>query len=481
MTLRSLVGLFSLVALRWTSPAAEPQPNVLFIAVDDLGCFLGSAGHPVVKTPHLDRLALTGVRFDRAYCQVPLCNPSRASVLTGLRPDVTGVFDLSRHFRQNLPDVVTLPQLFRRHGWFSARVGKIYHYDVPNGIGTAGLDDAPSWDLTVNPKGRDVADEALITNPTPGKPISAALSWLAADGTDEEQTDGMIATETIRLLETHQRRPFFIATGFFRPHTPFVAPKKYFDLYPLDRIQLPNTPAGDRDDIPPAAFAHNNTVPHYGLDELTCRKALQAYLACVSFVDAQIGRVLAALESLGLAGRTVIVIWGDNGYHVGEHGGIWQKRTLFEESAGAPLLIRAPGARGNGTACRAVVEFVDIYPTLAALAALPTPAVLGGRSLVPLLADPRHPWPHAAFTQILRPGDGRPVMGRTVRTERWRYTEWGGGTAGVELYDHSSDPSEITNLAARPEHAATQVRVRNLFSGHASSDVPPPLFDPKRL
>ena len=188
-----------------------------------------------------------------------------------------------------------------------------------------------------------------------------------------------------RLLEKHQQRPFFIAAGFFRPHTPFVAPKRYFDLYPLDRIQLPRTPAGDRDDIPSVAFAHNNTVSHYGLDELTCRKALQAYLACVSFVDAQIGRVLTALESLGLADRTVILVWGDNGYHLGEHGGIWQKRTLFEESAGAPLLIRAPGARGNGSACRAVVEFVDIYPTLAALASLPAPVDLAGRSLVPLL------------------------------------------------------------------------------------------------
>lgn len=481
MTLRSLLGLFSLVAIRWTSPAAEPRPNVLFIAVDDLGCFLGSAGHPLAKTPHLDRLAATGVRFDRAYCQVPLCNPSRASVLTGLRPDVTGVFDLSRHFRQNLPNVVTLPQLFRRHGWFSARVGKIFHYDVPNGIGTAGLDDPPSWDLTVNPKGRDVADEALITNPTPGKPISAALSWLAADGTDEEQTDGMIATETIRLLEKQQQRPFFIAAGFFRPHTPFVAPKRYFDLYPLDRSQLPRTPADDRDDIPPAAFAHNNTVPHYGLDELTCRKALQAYLACVSFVDAQIGRVLTALDRLGLADRTVVVVWGDNGYHLGEHGGIWQKRTLFEESAGVPLLIRVPGALGNGTACPAVVEFVDIYPTLAALAVLPASADLSGRSLLPLLADPRRRWPYAAFTQILRPGDRQPVMGRTVRTERWRYTEWEGGAAGAELYDHGSDPAEFTNIAARPEHAATRDQLRELFAGHASAAVPQAPFDPKRL
>ena len=237
-------------------PAAEPRPNVLFIAVDDLGNVLHSAGDRVASTPHLDRLAATGVRFDRAYCQIPLCNPSRASVLTGLRPDATGVYDLDRHFRATRPDVDTLPQLFKNHGWFTARVGKIYHYDVPTGIGTDGLDDPPSWNRVVNPKGRDVTDAAQITNPTPEKPVSAALSWLRAEGTDEEQTDGLIATEAIKLLAQKRSAPFFLGVGFFRPHTPFVAPKKYFDLYPLEKIQLPAAPPGDRADIPPAAFAH---------------------------------------------------------------------------------------------------------------------------------------------------------------------------------------------------------------------------------
>jgi hypothetical protein len=266
------------------------KPNVVFIAIDDLA-------NDCTHTPHIDRLAASGVRFERAYNQIPLCNPSRASVLTGRRPDATQVYDLDRHFREALPDVVTLPQLFRQNGWFTARVGKIYHYDVPKGIGTDGLDDKPSWQLVVNPKGRDVTDEKLITNPTPQKPVSAALSWLAADGTDEEQTDGMIATEAIQLLEKHRDEPFFLGVGFFRPHTPFVAPKKYFDLHPLESIRLPEAPADDRSDIPVAAFAHNNPTPHYGLDELTCRKALQAYRASVSFVDAQIGRVLDALDN----------------------------------------------------------------------------------------------------------------------------------------------------------------------------------------
>jgi uncharacterized sulfatase len=343
------------------------------------------------------------------------------------------------------------------------------------------LDDAASWDHVVNPKGRDVTDEALITNPTPTRPVSAALSWLAADGTDEEQTDGMITTEAIALLEQRREQPFFLGVGFFRPHTPFVAPKKYFDLYPMQQIQLPRAPANDRDDIPPIAFAHNNPTPHYGLDELTVRRALQAYYAAVSFVDAQVGRLLDALDRLKLADNTVVVLWSDHGYHLGEHNGIWQKRTLFEESAGAPLIIRAPGAAGNGTTCNAVVEFVDIYPTLAHAAGLTLPGNLSGRSLVPLLASPTRRWDHAAFTQILRPGNGTPVMGRTVRTDRWRYTEWAGGEAGAELYDHANDPREFTNLATRPEHQTTRAELRRQFEGKAAADVPTAPFDPARL
>jgi uncharacterized sulfatase len=282
--------------------AKDSKMNVLMIAIDDLANAIASAGHPVVKTPNLDALAASGVRFDRAYCQLPLCNPSRASVLTGIRPDVTKVYDLSRHFRDELPEVVTLPQLFRNNGWFVARVGKLYHYNVPFGIGGNGLDDEPSWDEVVNPKGRDVADEALIFNAEPHRPISGALSWLAADGTDEEQTDGMIATEAIRLMEAHRDHAFFIGAGFFRPHTPYVAPKKYFDMYPLESIQLPEAPEGDREDIPKAAFAHNCPVPNYNLPEEVCREALQAYYANVSFVDAQVGRLMTALDDLRRSG-----------------------------------------------------------------------------------------------------------------------------------------------------------------------------------
>ncbi|MDP6208605.1 MAG: sulfatase, partial [Roseibacillus sp.] len=307
-----------------------------------MGCY----GDPVAKTPHLDRLAASGVCFLKAYNQLPLCNPTRASVMTGLRPDTIKVYDLDRHFRDEVPDAVTVSQQFMKSGWWAGRVGKIYHYNVPASIGTDGFDDPPSWQKTVNPKGRDKTDEHLVFNAEPHRKISGALSWLAADGKDEEQTDGMIATEAIKLMEQKKDEPFFIAAGFFRPHTPYVAPKKYFDLYPLEDMRLPYAPKDDRKDIPTAAFAHNCPVPHYNLDELTCRKAMQAYYACVSFVDAQVGRMLDALDRLDLADNTIVVFWSDHGYHLGEHNGIWQKRTLFEQGARAPLIIKAPGAKG---------------------------------------------------------------------------------------------------------------------------------------
>jgi iduronate 2-sulfatase len=475
----AVVVFAALVAIGTAAPAE--RLSVLFIAVDDLSRALGCYGHPVVQTPNIDRLARSGVTFARAYNQIPLCNPSRASILTGRRPDQTRVYDLGRHFREELPDVVTLPQLFRQNGWWAGRVGKIFHYGVPGQIGTNGLDDPPSWDEVVNPKGRDVTDEKLITNPTPERPISAALSWLAADGTDEEQTDGMIATAAIALMEKNRNRAFFLGVGFFRPHTPYVAPRKYYDLYPIERLKLPVTPAGDREDIPPIAFAHNNPTPNYGLDELTLRRALQAYYASVSAMDAQVGRVLDALTRLGLAEKTLVVLWSDHGYHLGEHGGVWQKRMLFEESAGAPLIIRAPRAEGNGQTSRAIVEFVDIYPTIAEWCGLRGPGGLAGRSLVPLLRAPGTRWDGAAFTQILRPGDGKPVMGRTVRTERWRYTEWAGGDAGAELYDHASDPNEWRNVARDPAHAATRTELRRRFEGKAGAGVPATPFDPRKL
>ena len=466
--------------------AADTKPNILFIAADDLSCALGCYGDPIAKTPHLDRLASTGTCFLNAYNQLPLCNPTRASVMTGLRPDTIKVYDLDRHFRDEVPDAVTLSQQFMKHGWWAGRVGKIYHYNVPASIGTDGFDDPPSWQKTVNPIGRDKSDEHLVFNAEPHRKISAALSWLAADGKDEEQTDGMIATEAIRLMEEHKKDPFFIAAGFFRPHTPFVAPKKYFDMYPLEEMRLPFAPSDDREDIPTAAFAHNCPIPHYGLDELTCRKAMQAYYACVSFIDAQVGRMLDALDRLSLTNNTIVVFWSDHGYHLGEHNGIWQKRTLFEQGARAPLIIRNPMSKGNGQACRRIVEFIDIYPTLTHLAGIKTPKQIEGRSLVPLLEKPVSEWNSFAITQVLRPADNRleaPVMGRSIRTERWRYSDWAEGKQGEELYDHLADPLEFNNLAdnATKENLRIIKTLRIILEKKASGLIPKTPFNPKRL
>ncbi|MEM9586373.1 MAG: sulfatase [Planctomycetota bacterium] len=472
------------------SQSDSDKPNVLFIAVDDLSCALRCYGDVVAKTPHIDGLAASGVRFHRAYNQLPLCNPTRASILTGLRPDTIKVYDLDRHFRDEVPDVVTLPQAFQAAGYSAARVGKIYHYTVPASIGTDGFDDPPSWNQTINPIGRDKAEEHLIFNAEPHRKISAALSWLAADGGDQEQTDGMIATEAIRWLEQREDQPFFLAVGFFRPHTPYVAPKKYFDLYPADSLRLPYAPEDDRNDIPVAAFAHNCPIPDYGLDQATLLKATQAYYACVSFIDAQVGRLLNALEQKGLSDNTIVVLWSDHGYHLGEHQGIWQKRTLFEPSARSPLIIRPAPSKSKtasvGQACQRVVEFVDIYPTVTELAGIAAPQELEGRSLLPLIEDPLAAWDEYAVTQVLRPADDRletPVMGCSIRTSRYRLTEWAEGRQGTELYDYQSDPNEFQNLAVNPDANAQAVieRLRLRLRSKASGSVPTTPFNPARL
>jgi uncharacterized sulfatase len=434
--------------------------NVLFIASDDLNNHLSGYGHPLVKTPNLDRLMRRGMRFDRAYTQFPLCSPSRSSLMTGRRPDATGVYDLTTHFRAKLPDVVTLPQMFRNNGYFAARIGKIYHYGVPGQIGTSGLDDPPSWEKFVNPRGRDKDEENLVRNLTPTRALGSALSILKAEGSDEEQTDGIVATETIKLLEEHREKAFFIAAGFYRPHCPFIAPKKYFDLYPLDKIILPNEPPDHLKNVPEVALW---TKPlFWGLNEQERREAIQAYYASVSFLDAQVGRLLDALERLKLAQNTIVVFWSDHGYLLTEHGQ-WMKQSLFEESARIPLIIAAPGAKAKGRATTRTVEMIDIYPTLADLCGLAPPVELEGRSLRSLLDNAQATWNKPAYTQVQRGPAEKRFMGRSVRTEKWRYTEWDEGRQGVELYDHGKDPHEYHNLANDPAQTKTMAKLKRLL------------------
>ncbi len=445
------VFLAFLLGLSSAALSAAEKLNVLFIAVDDMNNDLGCYGHPQVKSPSIDRIGKNGVRFDRAYCQFPLCSPSRSSLMTGLRPNTTRVFDLAYHFRQGLPDVVTMSQCFSQHGYYAGRVGKIYHYGNPGDIGTSGLDDPPSWKEVFNPAGLDkTALEPDILRYTPKRGLGSSMALLPDKiGRDEDHTDGKVATQAIALLEKHQDKPFFLAVGFYKPHCPWIAPQKYFDLYPLEKMALPSLPPGGESSAPAPALASTKPWPYFGVTPEQARDCKRAYYATISFVDAQIGRVLDALDRLKLRDKTIVVFWSDHGYHLGEHG-LWMKQSCFEESARIPLIIAPPQCQGAGKACLRTVELLDLYPTLADLAGLTPPKNLEGASLRSLLENPAADWPRAAFTQVQRGG----FPGHSIRTERWRYTEWDFGAKGAELYDHESDPQELKNVAADPKNAA---------------------------
>ena len=446
---------------RRAAGTSSERKNVLFIAVDDLNTALGSYGHPLVKSPNIDRLARRGVRFDRAYCQLPLCNPSRASLMTGRRPDMTKVYTNATHFREALPDVVTLPQMFGQSGYYVARVGKLYHYGVPLDIGTSGKDDPPSWQVAINPRGRDRDELDRVINFVPtNRNIGGSLTLLEGSGTDEEQTDGKVAAETIRLLEANKDRPFFIAAGFYQPHVPALLMKPYIDLYPLEKISLPVEPPTHLAAVPPVALAVK--PPNYGVEPENLRRMKQAYFAAISFVDAQVGRVLDALDRLKLADNTVVVLFGDHGWLLGEHGQ-WQKQSLFEESARVPLIIYAPKSKGNGGVSPRTVELIDLYPTLAEVCNVTAPAGFEGESLRPLLINPKGAWRKAAYTIVQRNAAGKTIFGRSVRTERYRYTEWDEGRQGAELYDHNTDPHEYRNLVNDPRQKETVAKMKRLL------------------
>jgi uncharacterized sulfatase len=430
---------------------AQPgtRPNVLFIASDDLNHCFSTYGHKLVQTPHLDSIARRGVRFDRAYCQFPLCSPSRTSVMTGLAPDKTRVYDLQKHFRETVPNVVTLGQAFQKNDYFVARVGKIYHYGNPGQIGTNGLDDEPTWHKRINPAGVDkTKEEPLITNYTPTRGLGSAVCFHASSARDEEHTDGIVAAETIRLIEENRGRPWFLGAGFYKPHCPWVSPSKYFDMVPIEKVKLVPFEEWEMKIAPRWAYF---TIPaNWGLTEKQRLEAMRAYYAAILFMDAQVGKLLDAVKRLGLEQQTTVVFWSDHGYGLGEHGQ-WMKQTVFEYAAHSPLMMCGAGVPTRGKPCGRTVEFLDMYPTLADLCRLKdVPDGLHGKSLRPLLENPRAAWARPAVTQVQRARKPEPVRGYSMRTERYRYTQWDDGREGEELYDYSKDPRELKNLASEP-------------------------------
>jgi len=456
MTLHRLLPATFAIFAAATSVAAiadEHHPNVLFLICDDLNCDLGCYGHSQVQSPNIDRLAQRGVQFDRAYCQYPLCGPSRASFMTGLYPDQTLIHRNAVYIRETVPNVQSMSQMLIHSDYFATRIGKIYHYGVPGNIGTSGHDDVFSWDYTINPRGRDKDEEDITFTLVPGS-FGGTLSWLAADGTDEEQTDGIAATEAVELLHKYakQDRRFMLAVGLYRPHTPYVAPKKYFDLYPTNDITVPTVPDGYLDTLPSSARASiSRKKEHLDLSDDVARQIIQAYHASISFADAQVGRILDALEASGLSENTIVVFTSDHGYHMGEHGH-YQKTTLFENATRVPLIIAGPGVTARGARTSALAEMVDFYPTLSELCDTPAPEYLSGISLAPVLADPSAAPRDAAFSQY--------KDGYSIRTPRFRYTEWGeAGAGGAELYDHDTDPMEMKNLADRPDQAERRAQL----------------------
>ena len=423
---------------------AAGRLNVLMIVADDLRPEVACYGKTNTYSPNIDRLARRSLRFDRAYCQYPVCNPSRVSLLTGLRPDTTRILDNSVHLRKALPNAVTLPQLFREHGYFTASLGKIFHRGLTMEDLRPEMDDTNSWDLAsyFQPTPKGLKGEGR--NLTGGK--LAWCRWLAAEGDDSDQPDGQIALEAIRFLQARRDKPFFLAVGFHKPHDPFIAPKAYFEKYPPKALSLypTNWPPGD----PAMAIGSGWRQQFAQFTDQERREYLRAYLACVTFMDAQLGKILNELDRMKLWENTVVLFLSDHGFHLGERGW-WNKSTVFELSARVPLLVWAPTMTSSGQSCPRLIELLDIYPTLTDLCGLKPPSGLQGRSFVPLLNNPRQPWKDAAFTQVQR---GK-FAGYSIRTERYRYTEWDNGKQGAELYDHDSDPNELNNLATEPNHA----------------------------
>ncbi len=438
-----LIVLFAAIAI-WQlavdASAATKRLNVLFIMADDMKNAIGCYGDSLAHTPNVDRLAQRGVRFDRAYCQYPVCNPSRTSLLSGRRPDTTGVVDNVTPSRKQMPDVVFLPQHFRQNGYRTLKVGKIFHTGE-------GHEDAASWDT-------DIRETKEAKNPPEAQFVrhqGADKSGIVLSAEDGATWDGFVARKAVELLSAAAAgdQPFFLAAGFRRPHSPYIAPERYFALFPLEKIPPLDEPREHLRAIPPLALTYKNGAKRLPADERAATAA--AYYASTAFMDAQLGVLLDAVDRLNIWDNTVVIFASDHGYHLGEHGGLWHKMTLFEESARVPLVIVAPDKQVNASS--ALVELVDLYPTLVDLCGLPAATGLEGTSCAPLLDHPDREWKSAAFTVVSRVGDTPATekldakqLGRSLRTARWRYTEWPDGQR--ELYDHDNDAREHVNLAA---------------------------------
>lgn len=507
-----LVSTMAAGSIAFAAAKSSDRPNVVFIAMDDMRPELGCYGRDHVVSPNIDRLAGKGMVFQRAYCQQSVCNPSRASVMTGLRPDSTGVYDLVTHFREKVPDVVTLPQHFKNNGYHTQAIGKIYHPAFPGKAIGSDLGDAPSWSVPAwlggpryyySPLGQKLT-RGVYEKKT-GKSGAAADDWKddflrslateAPDVSDNTLYDGQVADRSIAALQGFaadaNAAPFFLAVGFLKPHLPFIAPKRYWDLYDPAKLEITSlrhppknvpAPAIDvvldelRDSYPwdvrvdpktgqPVSGDAVYDMPGKGdlLPEQE-RRLLHGYYACVSFVDAQVGKITAELDRLGLAENTIVVVWGDHGYHLGELS-MWSKFTNFEIGTRSPLVVYDPRIDPPRHATDAIVEFIDIYPGLSELAGLPLPGHLEGTSFAPLMHNPELPGRAAAYSQYPR----RDLMGYSVKTDRFRYTEWRqemghGATVGIELYDHARDPDETVNRAHETDYTAWHDEMAGLLA-----------------
>ncbi len=440
MRRREFLGTVASATL--SSGQTPRRPNILFVIADDLNTDLGCYGHALVQSPHIDSLARRGVRFERAYAQYPVCNPSRSSLLSGRYPETTGVLDNRVNPRANLKGVLFLPEYLRSQGYFTASIGKIYH---------DGMQGPNDWDVLLDPRPKsNIGRTGEGRNLTGGK--FPFFEVRAAEGGDEDHADGLIAKEAVRLLEEKRDKPWFLAVGFRKPHDPYIAPKKYFEAYPLSKISSPQGPANDGNDIPAAAYP----TARHPVDEQGVREFRQAYAACISYTDAQLGKVLTALAQSPDAANTILVFFGDHGLHQGEHNWL-NKVTLFDRSARVPLVIVPPGTSKLGTVCRRPVELLGLYPTLLDLAGLAHPGGLQGASLAPLLRDPEQGTTRPAYSVVTRAGK---TLGRSVHTDRFNYIEWDEGRAGIELYDHFLDPHEYRNSNGKPEYSSVQADLK---------------------